>query len=158
MPRAQGIEYLPRSGGWFPAQQGGTGNPRLSSLYTETELPLSPAFLLHCYLPHYIHLEGGWVSLFLFRFLWKVTCKRCLLWTEGGHCRHTSPAQSVSPMEGRRTEDDPSLMGNRNSPAERGKTGRRLECIITKQLSTPPSIFQIVSSFLCNHFLLKRKK
>lgn len=64
MPRAQGTKYQPGSCCWFPDSEDVQAAPGWA------HSPLKQNFLcrLPFSLPHYIHLEGGWVSLFLFGF------------------------------------------------------------------------------------------
>lgn len=95
----------------------------------------------------------------------KVGCEFCLLWTVGGRPgRHTNQLRVSSQMKGLRTKK---VQGSCRAlldleigiPQQRGeKLGENRIYCCQAIIHMPTSIFQIVKFFLCNHFLLKRKK
>lgn len=162
-PELRGCKRQPGSGGSLQSKEV-QANPDWVTLDWNRTPSLSPAFLLHCHLPHSIHLEGGWVSLCLWAFV-----KGDLQTLPSGDRRQPGqthgPSSECLPRRGG-SEDKggsgelccPPRLGSRNSPAERGKNRQETRIYYYQAITrTPTSVFQILSS-LCNHFPLERKE
>ena len=132
-------------------------------------LHLHRPFLLHYHLPLFSHLKGGWAPLCLFWFFVQAelqTLHSADSWRQT-HQKTTAQLQMSLPrwkVEGQRCFGGdlscPPLTRGQEFPSreekEKKKTGRRIEYILSQQLSLPSHLhFPNCKFFLCKYFLLK---